>query len=66
LYPHKSVGAFWWELTSLITIMLLGHYFEMKSVSSAQRALKEVEKLLPDQAEIITTDESLSTRITTE
>jgi Cu2+-exporting ATPase len=56
LYPHKSAGAFWWELTSLITIMLLGHYFEMKSVSSAQRALKEIEKLLPDKAEIITTD----------
>ena len=55
LYPQKSAGAFWWELTSLITIMLLGHYFEMKSVSSAQRALKEIEKLLPDQAEIINT-----------
>jgi P-type Cu2+ transporter len=57
LYLHKSVGTFWWELTSLITIMLLGHYFEMKSVSSAQRALKEIEKLLPDQAEVITADE---------
>ncbi len=43
----------WWELTSLITIMLLGHYFEMKSVSSAQKALKEIEKLLPDKAEKI-------------
>jgi Cu2+-exporting ATPase len=32
--------------------MLLGHYFEMKSVSSAQRALKEIEKLLPDQTEL--------------
>ncbi len=53
LSPRMS--AFWWELTSLITIMLLGHYFEMKSVSSAQRALKEIEKLLPDQAEVINT-----------
>lgn len=43
---------FLWELTSLITIMLLGHYFEMKSVSSAQRALQEIEKLLPDFAEL--------------
>ncbi len=42
-----------WELSTLITIMLLGHYFEMKAVSSAQRALKEIEKLLPDTAEII-------------
>ncbi len=45
-------GEFFWELTSLITIMLLGHYFEMKSVSSAQRALQEIEKLLSDQAEL--------------
>jgi Cu2+-exporting ATPase len=44
---------FFWEITSLITIMLLGHYFEMKSVSSAQGALKEIEKLLPDKAELI-------------
>jgi len=53
----KFGHEFFWELTSLITIMLLGHYFEMKSISSAQRALKEIEKLLPDQAEVITTDE---------
>jgi Cu2+-exporting ATPase len=57
LYPQKSAGAFWWELTSLITIMLLGHYFEMKSVSSAQRALKEIEKLLPDQVEVVITNQ---------
>ncbi len=48
---------FLWELTSLITIMLLGHYFEMKSVSSAQKALQEIEKLLPDKAERIKTGE---------
>jgi Cu2+-exporting ATPase len=52
IYPRLSAEGFWWELTSLITIMLLGHYFEMKSVSSAQRALKEIEKLLPDQTEL--------------
>jgi len=49
----KIGHEFFWELTSLITIMLLGHYFEMKSVSSAQRALQEIEKLLPDTAEVI-------------
>ncbi|GBD34797.1 Copper-exporting P-type ATPase B [bacterium HR35] len=43
---------FFGELASLITIMLLGHYFEMKSISSAQRALQEIEKLLPDVAEL--------------
>lgn len=48
----KIGHEFFWELTTLITIMLLGHYFEMKSVSSAQRALQEIEKLLPDIAEL--------------
>lgn len=41
------------ELASLITIMLLGHWIEMKSVAGAQGALKELSKLLPDQAEVI-------------
>ena len=35
------------ELASLITIMLLGHWMEMKSVAGAQGALKELSKLLP-------------------
>lgn len=42
-----------WELTSLITIMLLGHWIEMRSVSSAQGALQELSKLLPDNAEVV-------------
>ncbi|HAT68465.1 MAG TPA: heavy metal translocating P-type ATPase [Candidatus Yonathbacteria bacterium] len=41
------------ELSSLITIMLLGHWIEMKSVQSAQGALKELSKLLPDTAEVM-------------
>jgi len=45
---------FWWELASLITIMLLGHWIEMASVDNAQSALKELAKLLPDEAERIT------------
>jgi len=44
---------FWWEVATLITIMLLGHWLEMASVSSAQGALKELAKLLPDEAELI-------------
>jgi len=40
----------WWELSTLITIMLLGHWIEMKSVSQAQGALHELAKLLPDTA----------------
>lgn len=42
-----------WELTTLITIMLLGHWVEMRAVSGAQGALKELSKLLPDTAEAV-------------
>src|SRR3989338_1144539 len=45
--------ALFWELTTLITIMLLGHWIEMRAVSGAQGALKELSKLLPDTAEVI-------------
>lgn len=45
---------FWWELATLVTIMLLGHWLEMASVSNAQGALKELAKLLPDEAELVT------------
>jgi len=40
----------WWELAALVTIMLLGHWIEIRSVSQAQGALKELAKLLPDKA----------------
>jgi len=42
---------FFWEVTSLITIMLLGHWFEMRAVSGAQDSLGELAKLLPDMAD---------------
>ena len=41
--------ALYWELTTLITIMLLGHWIEMRAVSGAQGALKELSKLMPDE-----------------
>jgi len=44
---------FWWELATLVTIMLLGHWLEMASVENAQGALNELAKLLPDEAELI-------------
>jgi P-type Cu2+ transporter len=40
----------WWELATLITIMILGHWIEMRSVFQAQGALKELAKLLPGTA----------------
>ncbi|HEY8454118.1 MAG TPA: heavy metal translocating P-type ATPase [Actinopolymorphaceae bacterium] len=45
---------FWWELSALVTIMLLGHWQEMKAIGSAQGALAALAALLPDDAERIT------------
>lgn len=41
-----------WELATLITIMLLGHWLEMRAVKGAKGALQELAKLLPDTAEV--------------
>jgi Cu2+-exporting ATPase len=43
--------GFYWELASLVDIMLLGHWIEMRAVGRAQGALSELAKLLPDTAE---------------
>ena len=40
----------WWELASLVTIMVLGHWIEMRSIAQAEGALRELAKLLPDTA----------------
>ncbi|NNF64410.1 MAG: copper-translocating P-type ATPase [Acidimicrobiia bacterium] len=45
---------FWWELASLIAIMLLGHWQEMKAIGQAQGALAALAELIPDDAERIT------------
>ncbi|MGW4946494.1 heavy metal translocating P-type ATPase [Actinoplanes sp. NPDC004185] len=45
---------FWWELAALVTIMLLGHWQEMKAIGQAQGALAALAALLPDDAERIT------------
>lgn len=41
----------WWELATLITIMVLGHWLEMRAISQAQGALNALAALLPDTAE---------------
>ena len=46
----------WWELATLITIMLLGHWLEMRSIAQAQGALSALAALLPDTAERVTPD----------
>jgi P-type Cu2+ transporter len=43
----------WWELATLITIMLLGHWLEMRSIAQARGALTALAELLPDTAERI-------------
>ena len=45
--------SFFWELVTLIDIMLLGHWLEMRSVRQASGALNELAKLMPDTAERI-------------
>jgi len=44
---------FWWELAALVTIMLLGHWHEMKAIGQAQNALAALAELIPDEAEVV-------------
>lgn len=46
-----SGEGFFWELATLVTIMLLGHWLEMASIAKAENALDAISKLLPDKAE---------------
>jgi P-type Cu2+ transporter len=47
---------FWWELAALVTIMLLGHWQEMKAIGQARGALAALAELLPDEAERVGDD----------
>jgi len=64
-YAYSSVvvfglegKVFFWELATLIDIMLLGHWIEMKSVMGASRALEELAKLMPSDAHKVMEDGS--------
>ena len=52
---------FWWELAALITIMLLGHWQEMKAIGQASGALDALAALLPDGAERVGPDGTIET-----
>jgi Cu2+-exporting ATPase len=54
-------GGFFWELVTLIDVMLLGHWMEMRSVRQASGALNELAKLMPDEAERVVEDGSTET-----
>jgi len=51
--------VFFWELATLIDIMLLGHWIEMKSVMGASKALEELAKLIPDEAHKLNDEEEV-------
>lgn len=53
--------GFFWELVTLIDIMLLGHWLEMRSIRQASGALNELAKLMPDMAERVLHDEQIET-----
>lgn len=58
-----SGEPFFWELATLIDIMLLGHWIEMRSVMGASRALEELVKIIPSEAHLLkgdTTTEDVS------
>ena len=51
--PGKT---FFWELATLVVVMLLGHWIEMRSVIGASRALEELAKLMPSDAHRVSDD----------
>ncbi|MCJ7623783.1 MAG: copper-translocating P-type ATPase [Anaerolineaceae bacterium] len=57
----STTSTFFWELVTLIVIMLLGHWLEMRSVRQASGALNELAKLIPDTAERIMPNGSIKT-----
>lgn len=52
-------NLFFWELATLVDIMLLGHWIEMKSVMGASKALEELAKLMPSDAHKLMSDGSV-------
>ena len=55
---------FWWELALLVTIMLLGHWLEMRALGAASSALDALAALLPDEAEKIVDGDTVTVPIT--
>jgi Cu2+-exporting ATPase len=50
--------VFFWELATLVDLMLAGHWIEMRSVMSASKAVEELAKLVPDEAHLVEEDGS--------
>jgi len=54
---------FFWELATLIDIMLLGHWIEMRSVLGASRALEELVKIMPSEAHLIQDGQTVDVKV---
>jgi P-type Cu2+ transporter len=54
---------FFWELATLIVIMLLGHWLEMKSVSGASRALELLVEMMPAEAHLIRDESTVEVKL---
>jgi len=56
---HRVVGGkdFFWELATLIDVMLLGHWIEAKSVLGASKALEELVRIMPTTAHLVSNAE---------
>jgi Cu2+-exporting ATPase len=55
--------VFFWELATLIDIMLLGHWIEMRSVLGASRALEELVKIMPSEAHLIKDGQTVDVKV---
>ncbi|TGD25118.1 copper-translocating P-type ATPase [Companilactobacillus suantsaicola] len=59
VHSPNHIMDFFWELASLIVIMLLGHWIEMKSTMSAGNALQKIATLVPDQVHMVHGNETM-------
>lgn len=59
LHSNNHIMDFFWELASLIVIMLLGHWIEMKSTMSAGNALQKIASLVPNQVHMVHGNETM-------
>jgi len=55
--------VFFWELATLIDIMLLGHWLEMRSILGASRALEELVKIMPSEAHLLKDGKVVDVRV---
>jgi len=56
-------STFFWELATLVDIMLLGHWIEMKSVMGASQSLQKLVELIPDKAHLISDDDTKDVKV---